>query len=238
MTSPITPDELKQLRALCEKATAGPWMSDLDQFDHDEIDACVSDEQTTMLARIGTGVVPLTVPDGVPWSQAIDEQSKSLWSKARCSQARTDADFIAAARTALPRLLDERERSEGGEVNVECTLCGSATALTGSCRGCGAPAAIEGRSTRRYGKAEGEKLRAEVERMRAEIERLRAIDASNVGDMITLSDVNATLRAECERMRPVYEAAKEMRARGGYYNDVRDRLFAAVDVAIAKEAAS
>jgi hypothetical protein len=36
---------------------------------------------------------------------------------------------------------------------------------------------------------------------RAEVEKLRAIDASNVGDMITLSDINATLRAEIERMR-------------------------------------
>lgn len=34
-----------------------------------------------------------------------------------------------------------------------------------------------------------------------EVERLRAIDVSNVGDMVTLSDTNADLRAEVSRLR-------------------------------------
>lgn len=45
------------------------------------------------------------------------------------------------------------------------------------------------------------KCTAERDALRAEVEKLRAIDVSNVGDMITLSDINVTLRAEIERMR-------------------------------------
>jgi CRISPR/Cas system-associated endonuclease Cas3-HD len=62
-------------------------------------------------------------------------------------------------------------------------------------------------------------------------------DASDhIRDIERLIDERHALRVEIERMRSVYETAKAMRLRGGYYNDVRDRLFAAVDAALTSEA--
>ena len=43
-------------------------------------------------------------------------------------------------------------------MNYECVACGSMTALTGSCRGCGAPSEVDGSFTRRIGKSEIERL--------------------------------------------------------------------------------
>lgn len=52
-------------------------------------------------------------------------------------------------------------------MTYECTLCGAETALTGSCRGCGAPSGVEGRPTRRIGNSEVERLRDRVDELRA-----------------------------------------------------------------------
>lgn len=73
-----TPEELAAWRALCEKATAGPWTSE---------GLCLSDSSR------GTFISDEQFYPWVAWTEA-------------------DAAFCAAARTALPRLIDALEASE------------------------------------------------------------------------------------------------------------------------------
>lgn len=88
----FTPEDLAAWRKSILEATAGPWISDLDTFDGETIEACVSspsDKKPYMLARLD--------------AETMD------WKAAKASQAAKDAAFIALARTALPWLLDDWE---------------------------------------------------------------------------------------------------------------------------------
>jgi hypothetical protein len=73
----MTPERIKELRALCEKATNGPWTV-----------------QPRGNSEGSMGFDLVQVEDGLRGQFAN-------W---------TDAEFIAASRTALPALLDEVER--------------------------------------------------------------------------------------------------------------------------------
>lgn len=83
----MTPDELKRLRELCEKATAGPWKSDY-----------CGDVWTI------SGEVPHVNDGGMELFQGIGTTTRG--------PDNGNAAFIAAARTAVPALLDEVERLE------------------------------------------------------------------------------------------------------------------------------
>lgn len=107
-TNQITPEELAELRELCEKATPGPW----------EVDrvACTH-VQSGRRGVASTGGYSTNLED---WEKVKDENEDN-------------AKLIAASRTALPRLLDEVERLrkvvdqaiEGSQVGVktESELC-------------------------------------------------------------------------------------------------------------------
>jgi hypothetical protein len=81
----------KALRELCERATPGPWLLSLER-------ACV---ETTQLGSDGN------VYGGYLWSPDFDGDDLPA---SRVDYLQRDGEFIAAARSALPALLDENER--------------------------------------------------------------------------------------------------------------------------------
>lgn len=106
----LTPERVRELLELAEKATPGPWDSELDVFDADgSIDATVADKDVEMLATIHTGVYKPVVNEYERWTAEMEAASKKAWAKAGESQAIKDARFIAAAREALPAALREVE---------------------------------------------------------------------------------------------------------------------------------
>ena len=84
----MTPLEREKLRALCDAATPGPWKAR-----HRAFGLTAEDDECS-----GLGLVV----DGPP----------EAWNRGQYARG-ADARFIAAAREALPRLLDELERVEG-----------------------------------------------------------------------------------------------------------------------------
>lgn len=106
-----TPEERAALRVLCEKATRGAWQ-------YIEVENPPND--------LGREKMPNAVPLMSPWivtdwihpqlkaqhpivglsSGPYNEEKHTLWMRAE------DGRFIAAARTALPRLIDALEASE------------------------------------------------------------------------------------------------------------------------------
>ena len=82
----ITDDEIKAARALCEAATPGPWTARFDEY-------VIGDNVS---ARVS-----IRNDDGA-W---VDSERTIV-----NESMRGDAAFIAAARTLVPRLLDEVER--------------------------------------------------------------------------------------------------------------------------------
>jgi hypothetical protein len=80
----MTPARIAELRALCEAATAGPWRVSMTGY------SVKSNDDDAPTIAIPHGVSVLT-------SKQIDR-----WL--------ANAEFIAAARTALPDALDEIER--------------------------------------------------------------------------------------------------------------------------------
>lgn len=85
----MTNEEIARLRALCEKATPGPWKQSWMWVDKHSMPMCVEQDD-------GSG-------DG-PAVCRVDEYDE---------RGPADAEFIAAARTALPAALDEIERMRG-----------------------------------------------------------------------------------------------------------------------------
>lgn len=84
MTAPITPDERAEWRALADAATPGPWEASIDDLT-DEINVVHDQEYRAWVAHTG-------MPGG-PYAQE-------------------SAEFIAAARTAVPRLLDALDTAD------------------------------------------------------------------------------------------------------------------------------
>jgi hypothetical protein len=133
----ITADELKRLRALCDAATPGPWEADLDVFDAEEgIVACIIDRPISTIIKIET---ELRIAAADPWTAEDSQRRDDTWKLARAGQEIKDAQLVAAARNALPRLLDEIERMQAvveaakawrsaggnpcGEPGCGCTEC-------------------------------------------------------------------------------------------------------------------
>lgn len=104
--SALTDRDLAAARELCESATAGPYLADLDMFDN-EIVACISNATTAILFTGGTDCV---VPHAQKWTQELQQQSDAAWERAKESQALRDAQFLAASGTLVPSLLDDVER--------------------------------------------------------------------------------------------------------------------------------
>jgi hypothetical protein len=73
--------------------------------------ACVSDAQSNMIIKLETGLY-ITPGDGVTWTAADSERRDAQWRLARAGQEVRDMAFVAAAREAVPELLDEVERLE------------------------------------------------------------------------------------------------------------------------------
>lgn len=91
----MTADEIARLRALCEKATPGPWRTgnaSADDFWHGK-GSILHDEKVLFVGNVNFDLA-------------------------------ADAAFIAAARTALPSALDEIERLRSAQAKAMCTWCG------------------------------------------------------------------------------------------------------------------
>jgi hypothetical protein len=84
----------QQVREVEQRATNGPWSSDLDCYEAGVIEASVFNISLSMLFTDDTGERYVTDLDDTPWK------------KARQSQAFKDAEFIALSREALPAALD------------------------------------------------------------------------------------------------------------------------------------
>lgn len=94
MTAPITPDERAAMRALADAATRAPWEASRDDLT-DDMNVVHDQEHRVWVAHTGTrGMVG----------------------------AEPDAEFIAAARTAVPRLLDALDTAEAKARLVETYL--------------------------------------------------------------------------------------------------------------------
>jgi len=116
------------LRRLCEAATPGPYVAEVDIFDGDVWEAIVSNAGTSILFTAGTDVpVHHGVLNGA-WSAEDSRMRDEQCAKAKQSQAMRDAQFLAAARTAIPELLDECERLEA-EGAAWSDLCNKQNAL-------------------------------------------------------------------------------------------------------------
>lgn len=85
----LTPERLTALRALCEGASPAPWNVESDS----ELSIFCADEERPRIARVD--------PDRDDDEDVPEDEAESY----NC-----DAEFIAAARDALPALLDEVER--------------------------------------------------------------------------------------------------------------------------------
>lgn len=90
----MMPEHIEELEQLASKATPGPWQyGDADRFDP-------SGEVENVIEREGGRGLVATIPTGeFEWDRARENES-----------SRADADFIAAARTALPALCQEWRR--------------------------------------------------------------------------------------------------------------------------------
>lgn len=100
--------DIPRLRALLAAASPGPWECSLDCFDHPpdhDIEACVSDDSTSFLFTAATDV--------------MNEGDGSQWGRARESTVYANAALIAAARNALPQLLDAVESLQRYLANTE-----------------------------------------------------------------------------------------------------------------------
>lgn len=96
----ITKAQLDHWRALAEAATKGPWQSHIDDEWPDEVTLRAKSALPT-----DEGRVPGTCrPTDVIYQQDLDDD------EADAGQRIADAFFIAAARTAVPALLDEFDR--------------------------------------------------------------------------------------------------------------------------------
>jgi hypothetical protein len=103
--------DLAAARAVCEGATEGPWVAELDVFNsEDGIVASVSNARTELLFSAGTDFGIDTTPLNAPWTQERSDRRDAEWAKAKESQELRDARFIASARTLLPQALDEISR--------------------------------------------------------------------------------------------------------------------------------
>lgn len=102
---------VRQLRALMEAATPGPYATDVDRFDDTEYVATVWDPCTDLLATIGTDVKPYSKTDG-EWTSADSETRDACYRAACNSQGARDAALICAAVNALPQLLAIAEAAE------------------------------------------------------------------------------------------------------------------------------
>lgn len=80
---PLSEDEVRELRELDRTATPGPWQRELDRNEQENIYGYDHDEWIALLPH--QCVAPI-------------EKQRAI-----------DANFIVTARTALPRLLDERD---------------------------------------------------------------------------------------------------------------------------------
>lgn len=90
----MTPADIKRLRELCDKATPGPW------HNNGPFEKAFEDHGWRAIA--GSKFVHVARKYQQPYPQCA-----------------VDADFIAAARTALPELLDEVERLRAIEAAAE-----------------------------------------------------------------------------------------------------------------------
>ena len=93
----MTDEEIARLKGLCEKATPGPWRCDDVLIHQDDLPAtyAISDEDEQSIAVLGQ-------IQGIKGRQII-----------------RNAEFIAAAREAIPALCDEVERLRGA---LECAV--------------------------------------------------------------------------------------------------------------------
>ena len=112
VATPITPAEITELEKLCEAATEGPWEWML----HDHSMASLG-----VLPNPGFGD-PLVLNVG-PCKSRTDRAEPKEWKWGRCTTpTENDAKFIAAARTALPRLLAEVKANKARCAKLEATL--------------------------------------------------------------------------------------------------------------------
>jgi hypothetical protein len=90
--------DVQQLRALCEKATPPPWTADVSEPDDCVVWAAGCVEQCSLVGNVGDTVTPVIQ----------DHEKAQIFFDAEIN----DCKFIAAAREALPELLDRVEALE------------------------------------------------------------------------------------------------------------------------------
>lgn len=115
MTTPLTDDELQQIREREQGATAGPWDRDYNEtIGHIKSVAERLDGMTPTVAKYDI------------WHKYNEQDDRSDTMGHTLSQQVADGVFIAHSREDIPALLDEITllREEQAAANAHCSMCG------------------------------------------------------------------------------------------------------------------
>jgi hypothetical protein len=119
----VTDERLKELKAICEAATSGPWILD-----------------ETFCGAVSYGVAGVKTESNEGY-----QAGENWWSRDVChslhglrvasdTQQADNLRFVATARTAIPELIAEIERHREGLANLQrcvCSYCGEWTTRDG-----------------------------------------------------------------------------------------------------------
>ncbi len=134
----MTEEDITKLRALAEAATPGPWIAEVDAFDHEEISAVVADAKTNLLFTSGCDVSMHHSNDA--WSTEDSRLRDAQWEKAKASQAMRDATYIAACSPDVVRGLLDRLRDAQDEISRlgrQLSVCATEDVDRGNSEGSG-----------------------------------------------------------------------------------------------------
>lgn len=103
----MTPDEITRLRTLCTAATPGPWRAE--KYSDHSHGAQICTPNGEYVAHFEGSAI------------CISSNPKHCWERTKW-KATCDAKFVAAARTAIPALLDEIERLRAAPKDAPITF--------------------------------------------------------------------------------------------------------------------
>lgn len=203
--------DVNKLKALAEKATPGPWASDIDIFDGDRgYEACIVSESTDthgmMLATIGADVAVHRGGDDMrmaSWTAADSAIRDQRVEQAKNSQAAHDAAFIAAASPdVILSLLSELQR-------LRLASSDAAVERIAELEGALNHAASENLAFNLKVAGEINEARQQRDSALADVARMTKYVAAHDEEYQTMKDVLRAEHEACQRMRPVYEASIE-----------------------------
>jgi hypothetical protein len=145
----IDQKQIEEWRKLCEDATEGPW----EWVAEDESMISLGTKDKFLESMV---LAACRCKSCIKWLEQDPKQDAGAWQRHRCFMpGKSDEDFIAAARTALPQLLDEVDRLNAiFNTKIEGYTLRYSVSATGTFDG----ASAEGKTLEEAVRALGEKL--------------------------------------------------------------------------------